>query len=659
MSENEEKKETAAEEQKENSSEEKVEASTEDPKESPVEAKPIITIEISQDKYDAYLTVNFPGESKALSPAKIRSDLNEKGVVNGINDDILKSLEDNTQEISKMLVASGERPIDGENGKIKLLIDPPEKGKALIVKRQERLARIEPPVEGKDGMNLMGEKRSFRPGKKLEASSFENVEKLKDEPAVLISVCEGYVEHSDERVIVKPFFAIEISGDALEVWVTVQKPRNEGDFGKDNLIDFLKGNEINYGIIEKLLDDIFVENKYEEKILIAKGKKLKNGKDGFLKFYFETHVGPTEDEKGNVDHKELNLIQNVSKGDKLVEIKPPTEGEKGITIKKEDISPNPGKPVKDAKLTNAIIDPKDPKFIIADLDGHVIRRGNAIIVDPVFTIKEDVDYSTGNVDCDSSVFVNGNVKSGFGIKSKNDIEINGFVEDAVIEAGGNVMMKSGFSGRGEGKVEAGGKIIAQFCENQTVISKADISFCEYIMRCNVVSHGKVVVTEQKGLIIGGEIFAQLGVEANVIGNQSYTPTEIITGINKDAQDSYEEKKAELSEIREKKDSVEKAIDSLLAKKAANKKLPDDKKALLEKIRLAKEQLIEQEEGLLSEMKKLRDELGKYKDSVVIVHGTVFPNTKITIFDKVLSVNEEAENSVFKYTEEGIVLEKGN
>ena len=42
-----------------------------------------------------------------------------------------------------------------------------------------------------------------------------------------------------------------------------------------------------------------------------------------------------------------------------------------------------------------------------------------------------------------------------------------------------VQMKTGFGGKGEGRIKAGGKIMAKFCENQTVISDQDIIFCEY------------------------------------------------------------------------------------------------------------------------------------------------------------------------------------
>jgi uncharacterized protein (DUF342 family) len=43
------------------------------------------------------------------------------------------------------------------------------------------------------------------------------------------------------------------------------------------------------------------------------------------------------------------------------------------------------------------------------------------------------------------VFIGGDVKSGFSVKTKNDVEVGGVVEDAVIEAGGNVTLKAGFS----------------------------------------------------------------------------------------------------------------------------------------------------------------------------------------------------------------------
>ena len=54
--------------------------------------------------------------------------------------------------------------------------------------------------------------------------------------------------------------------------------------------------------------------------------------------------------------------------------------------------------------------------------------------------------ATGNIDFLGSVIVLKR-KSGFTIKASGDIEINGIVEAAKIEAGGNITVKRGIQGK--------------------------------------------------------------------------------------------------------------------------------------------------------------------------------------------------------------------
>ena len=619
------------------------------------ESKPEIIVNISSDKMKAFVTVIFPGNVGTASSELILNELKKNGVIYGIDQRVLDSLEGKKESILKLHIASGKMEKNGENGTIKQLIDSEQSN---IVLKGDKIAQIEAPTKGEDGLTVANERIPGKPGKELQITEQKNVEPLKENPNVFCSKVAGYLEIGENKLVVKAFFELEISDDSLEAWITVIEPHDDDDFSKENAIGFLGEKNIKYGIKEANIDLIFKEKKFGEKITIAVGEKPEDGEDGYLKYHYDNQVGPKEDEKGNVNYKDLNLIQDVKKGDKIVEIMPSTEGKKGKTVLNQEIPAKPGEPKKEPNLTNASTDPKNPNFIIAKIDGHVHEKGGAIIVDPVYYVKENVDYETGNIDCEGSVCIGGDVKSGFSVKTKNDVEVGGIVEDAVIEAGGNVMLKSGFSGRGEGKIVVKGNLFAQYCENQTIICHQDLNFCEYIMRGKTTTLGKLSVCEKKGLIVGGEVFAQMGVEANVIGNLNYTHTTIEVGVNKEANEKYLEKKAELSALQEKLEYLEKSLNSVAGKKNKPKSQNEEKQSALGKLKLAKDEMSKKLSAINSEIDKINEEKGKYKDALVVVHETVFPNTKIIIFDKRMDVNEESNNVVFKYSDEGIIVTPG-
>ncbi len=610
-----------------------------------------VSVEVSSDYTEAYITLIPSSESPDFSVDDVRKALSKKGIKFGIKEEVLIILGDEKKFHEKILIATGVEPKKGKNGEIRYLVDTE---KTVKIKNGEKIAEIIPPEDGIEGLTIFEKKIPAIDGETAKIPNLVNVDFSEDNPDILISKTDGYLVVNKVSVYVKPFFEIEISKDEHEAFITVHKPVNDDDFGSEDLKQFLKDNNIVYGVKEEAIENIFQKKRFEQSILIATGQRVIDGKDGEIKYYFDPEVKAKVDEKGNVNYKELNLIQNVKKGQKIVEVTPPVEGVEGQTVFGKKIPPKIGKPYPLPAGKNAEPDPNNPNILTAGIAGHVMLKGRNIEVDPVFIIKESVDFSTGNIDYIGSVIVNGDVKSGFSVKAKNDIEVNGIVEDAVIEAGGNVLLKTGFVGRGDGKIFAVGKVMIKFCENESIISEDDIIIGEYLMHSNIQTKGKLNVTEQKGKIVGGEIFAIKGVEANIIGNQNYTPTKIFVGINKEIKEKINEKKSLLIKNLDREKEVEKATRMLMRRKLIKKELPEDKKELFDKLKQVKEDIEKERNKLISGIENLEKELVKFKDGIVKVFDVVYPGTSITIFNKQMEVNEALKNVFYKYTEKEIL-----
>ncbi|NVM04889.1 MAG: DUF342 domain-containing protein, partial [Candidatus Helarchaeota archaeon] len=350
-------------------------------------------------------------------------------------------------------------------------------------------------------------------------------------------------EEDGEKIVKNGEVKVKVTHDELEAYIKVIPAINGEEATYDDAIRELKKSDVVYGINDELLKEIFENRIFDKEVLIASGLLPVDGEDGKIKYFFDVNreVKPKEDEKGNVDFKDLNLIQNIKKGGKLVEVIPPKPGVEGKKVTGKPIPPKEGERRKLPQGKNTMPMPENPNILISTIDGHIIFRRNILVeVEPAYVVSGDIDYSTGNIDYMGSLLVKGDVKSGFEIKVGGDIDIWGVVEDAKIEAAGKILLQKGIIGRGAGVVKADGDVILKFIENQNIYSKGNVIVGEAILRSKVYADGKVTVKGKKGSIIGGEVVATEGIEAKNIGNYQNIKTEVSVGISEKLKRKVEE-----------------------------------------------------------------------------------------------------------------------
>jgi uncharacterized protein (DUF342 family) len=231
-----------------------------------------------------------------------------------------------------------------------------------------------------------------------------------------------------------------------------------------------------------------------------------------------------------VDYYDLGLIQSVRKGQPLVVRTPPIPGVDGQDVCGRIL---PFKQGKDAILPrgkNTIPD-QDGINLYAVIDGSVTVKAGKVNVDPVFELKGNVDFSTGDISFVGNVIIQGMVTAGFKVNAEGDVEIRGLIENAEVTAGGNVQVKGGITGNVKCIVKAGGNIQARFVENARLEAGQDVLIKEAIMQAQVKAGGSVKVNDKRAIIVGGTIQAFKEVESKVIGSQLATQTVIEVGIN--------------------------------------------------------------------------------------------------------------------------------
>ncbi|MFC1490573.1 flagellar assembly protein A [Candidatus Latescibacterota bacterium] len=620
-----------------------------------IQLQPFFELEISEDVYEAYVRVNKPINEVDLSSEDLKRFLAEEGIEYGINEEEIETL---FKEVifdrynEKILIASGEKPEEGKDGKIEFIF---ESDKKVKVKKGDKIGEIIHPADGKEGMTVFNEKMLPRQVQKAITPKLANISVSPENEDVLIAEIDGYLLIEQLSVQIMPFFEIEISEDKYEGYATVNKPLNEGDIVSGDLKKFIAEKGIAYGVLEEEIENIFKQNTFDKRVTIARGKKVVNGKDGNIIYYFDTEIKPKMDDKGNIDYKELNIIQNVHEGAKLAEVTPPVPGIKGVNVLNEIISPQDGvqPPLPIGKNTTP--DTGNPNVLLSEIEGSVKLKGTAVDVEQVITIRENVDFSTGNIDFIGPVIVNGDVKSGFEVKSLDDVQVNGVVEDAVIESGGNVLLKTGFIGRGHGKITAQGDVTAKFCENQTIYAKGSIHISEFAMHSNIQTKGTLTITEKNGLIVGGETYAVKGIIVKTAGNDNYTPTALFAGVDLEFNQELDSAKESLAVIIENQKKIDLVLHKSTRMKLVKKTLSEEMINMLNKVKIIKDEKEIEKKKTVIEIEKLKSKIDEFKEAKVEILGDVYPETTITIYDTHLKINETAKSKYFKYGEEELFV----
>lgn len=399
------------------------------------------------------------------------------------------------------------------------------------------------------------------------------------------------------------------------------------------------------------------EEKIENKILIAIGKEPENGKNGYLRFYFETKTGAKEDDMGNVDHKNISLIQSVKTGQRIAECVPPEKGIAGGDLYGSEIKANDGTLINMPGGKNTDYDPKDSNFLISKIDGHVKLESGFINVHSEVMLSGDIDYSTGNINFLGDVTINGEVKSGFKVSAKGNIEIKGLVGDAEIVAEGNVVLLSGFKGKGGGTINSKGDVTIKYCENQNINCEGDLKILDYILFSNIQTKGKLTATDGKGLIIGGNIFALKGIETNTIGNDKHSTTNLFAGVDKEIYDNITNLKGDLKKVKENFEILKRSIDIINVQKMLKRKLPESKLKLISKLILTLDSIINEDNQLKEDINLLYKNLEEYKNSKIIIHKDVYPGTKMKILKFVKEIDEKDHSVIFSLTEDKIITNK--
>lgn len=325
--------------------------------------------------------------------------------------------------------------------------------------------------------------------------------------------------------------AVFVSNDRLTAWVFAYPPVGEGrELDRAMLDQALKDRQVSYGLDHDLLDALPGDpERYFRLHLAARGKPVVHGRDGQVVDLFarKPERKLVLDEYNRVDYAAVSFIQNANEGDTICRVIEPTAGEDGKTVLGQDLPARSGRTASVPKGRNTALT-EDGTALVATRTGHVEFNGRTFQVKPVLDIDGSVDYSSGNINFLGDVHVHGDVCTGFTVRAMGNITVEGVVEAAMVEAGGDLIMVKGAQGDNQAVLRASHSIYAKYLENCCVYAMEDLH-SDCIINCDVYCDGLVEVRSGRGTIIGGSIRAAHEVSAEVMGSRSECRTAVVLG----------------------------------------------------------------------------------------------------------------------------------
>lgn len=434
-----------------------------------------------------------------------------------------------------------------------------------------------------------------------------------------------------------------VSRDRMAAWIFCFPPVGGGaDVCAAMIEAALERGQIVEGIEQPAIQYLLENRAYFQLIPIAYGTPVAEGTDGAIsECYPRRHVSEhCVDGDGTVDYRAINYVQEIHRGDVICRITPPQPGASGIRVDGSTVEP---KKVKEAKIPSGVNTTitDDGTALVATLDGHLEYTGGVFQVKPVLSVPGDVDYSTGNINYPGDVHVHGDVRENFSVIAAGTVTIDGLVEGANIDAGGDLVVAGGVLGNGDSYLKSKGNVRAQYMENCRVFAGKCI-YTDCIISSQIYCDDTICVTSGRGTIIGGDLTAAYQVNARIIGSRAGRRTKIRLGEFPCLREELQKNGEALRELRKELSELDKRISLLESHKGEA-----DAGRRLSQSSLRRSVLAMRESKLLkrrAEMEHVHMELSRCR----LESGVVYPVTEVFIQQAFQKFEHEKRQCVISY-----------
>ncbi|MCB2181790.1 MAG: FapA family protein [Desulfobulbaceae bacterium] len=485
------------------------------------------------------------------------------------------------------------------------------------------------------------------------------------------SMTYGYLCIEDNKISIIP--PLWISPDKMSAYYINLPQIDEPTYpSAKNLTTILtlagiNKNVIHREILEQLSRRLASGKNLPLHVRVASGFKPKQGADAEFRLFIDAEMKAGQIRNDDtIDLRERNIVQRVRKGQLLAEKIHAEQGVSGLTLFGENIKARHGSDIK-IKAEKGVIskDNVGKTLYYAKCDGNISIKDYVLSVANVFSVKGDVDYSTGNIDVNSDLEIGGSIKPGFSVRAEGNVIIHGTVESSVsLFANGDLLVENGIIGEST-KAIVLGNLQADFIQDAEIMVKGDVKIKSYLFNCRLCSGGSVEVLKSPGSkggkVIGGTVCAAKGIQVSTVGSSSNQNTVISIQVALEIKNKVsllEEQLAECSEQIVKimrtlnlPDTDPEKIRELLSQ------LPQNKREAFVKILSNLNALIKHQNVLKEQKNGIKEKIDLFlKKARIRILNQFYMGNKVEIGDKKFMARTDMGTSVFRLDGDVIVCE---
>lgn len=434
----------------------------------------------------------------------------------------------------------------------------------------------------------------------------------------------------------KELIEFNVSPDEMKGYININLTMKEiREYGekklKEDILKFLEEN----GVLEGISMDSIEENIYSlDRFLVCSGIEPVDGIDAKIKYFEFSDKKPKIKNDGKVDNYEMTLIDPIEKDGWLGEKILATPGKEGRNIFGKSVPARAGRDymLKYDKKSVIEVPEKDKVILVAKHDGAVKVIDGKIGVENHLVIDGNVDFKTGNINFDGSVTINGIVEDLFSVKATKDIMIKGQIGIGAVglihSMYGDVSVLGGINGKLKGKIKAGKNVYIKYVNEAEIEADGDINIGLYAFD-SILKGEKVVLSPEKGRIVGGKIEAQHLVVANTMGNAMEKATKIkVHGFDRNQiKLELESIKVEFNEAIFKANKLKKQLEIM---EINNEGLEEKDLFAYKGMLLTYENLIDEINILNSKFKQVEEKLRTKGEGEVKILKGAYPKTLLEI-----------------------------
>jgi uncharacterized protein (DUF342 family) len=332
---------------------------------------------------------------------------------------------------------------------------------------------------------------------------------------------------------------------------------------------------------------------------------------------------------------------------------PPVPGEAGVNVRGKPVPP-PDPAALRVRLGEGLHQSSGASGEVRTVTpGQLVLDARRLEIMPLFLVEGDYGPESPEISFRGMVVVLGSL-SGQKVDA-DDVIIAGNCERSEVSSVGDVFVGGGVVGKKEGKIYADGRVAARHVSDAEVEALGEIIVTNTITYSEVTSNSRVVVTAERGSIVGGRIAALQGIEARSIGSDFGTYT--VTAVGRDFLTGKRLKRiVELIDVHE--DNLKRIaqLKGRLAKHNVDvKKLSPAKQDIYLGI-LRKEVKSQQElQSLTRRRDRLSQALSDVLEATVRIREELYPPVRVEIADAIREIEERLRQVVvYRDLKDGIV-----